>query len=66
MSFESECWTMKKVDTRQMQAAEMRMIKVMCGNMLRDGILNGLLRDRTGVEDIENHLGETRLRAWTS
>jgi len=21
-----------------------------------------LLRDRTGVEDIENHLGETRLR----
>jgi len=42
-----------------MQAAEMRM---MCVKMLRDGILNGLLRDRTGVEDIENHLVETRLR----
>jgi len=25
-------------------------------------ILNGLLRDRTGVEDIGNHLRETRLR----
>jgi len=29
---------------------------------LRDGIPNGLLRDRTGVKDIENHLGETRPR----
>jgi len=42
-----------------MQAAEMRM---MCGKTLCDGIPNGLFRDRTGVEDIENHLGETRLR----
>jgi len=40
----------------------MRMIRMMCGKTLRDGIPNGLLRDRTGVEDIENHLGETRLR----
>ena len=45
-----------------MQAAEMRMIRMMCGKTLRDGIQNGLLRERTGVEDIENHLGETRLR----
>jgi len=29
---------------------------------LRNGIPRGLLRDRTGVEVIENHLGETRLR----
>jgi len=40
----------------------MRMIRMMCGKILRDGIPNGLLRDRTGVEDIENHLGNTRLR----
>jgi len=50
---------MKKVDIRRMQAAEMRM---MCGKMLRDGIPNGLPRDRTGVEDTTNHLEETRLR----
>jgi len=59
MSYGSECWVMKKVDTRRMQAAVMRM---MCRKTLRDGIPNGLLRDRTGVEDIENHQGETRLR----
>jgi len=40
----------------------MRMIRMMCGKTLREGIPNGLLRDRTEVEDIGNHLGETRLR----
>jgi len=59
MSYGSECWAMKKVDTRRMLAAEMRM---MCGKTLRDVIPNGLMRDKTGVEDIENHMGETTLR----
>jgi len=40
----------------------MRLIRMMCGKTLRDGIPNGLLRDRKEVEDIENHLGEARLR----
>jgi len=59
MSYGSECWAMKKVDTQRMQITRMRM---MCGKMLCDGIPNGLLRDRAGVEEVENHLGETRLR----
>jgi len=50
MSYGSECWSVKKVETRRMQAAEMRMIRMMCRKTLRDGIPNGLLRDRTGVE----------------
>jgi len=62
MSYGSECWAMKKIDTRQMQTAEIRIIRLMCGRTLRAGIPNDLLRDRTAVEDIENHLGETRLR----
>jgi len=62
MSYGSVCWAMKKVDTRRMQATKMKMIRMMCGKTLRGGILNGLLRDRTGVEDIQNHLGETILR----
>jgi len=45
-----------------MQGAEMRMNKMMCGKTLRDGIPNALLRDKTGVEEIEYHLEETRLR----
>jgi len=38
---------MKKVDTRRMQAAGIRMMRE---KKLRDGIPNGLLRDRTGVK----------------
>jgi len=37
-------------------------MRMMCGKVPCDGIPNGLLWDRTGVENIENHLGETRLR----
>jgi len=39
MSHGSECWAMKKVDTRGMHAADMRMM--MYGKTLRDGIPNG-------------------------
>jgi len=45
-----------------MQTAEMRMIRKILGKTLCDGIPNDLLRDRIGVKDIGNHLGETSLR----
>jgi len=60
MSYGSECWAMKKADSRRMQAAEIRMVY---GKTLRDEVPNGLFRDRIGMEDIENHLGETK-RRW--
>jgi len=44
--------------------AEMRIIRIMCGKTLRDGFPNGLLRDRTGMEDIGNHLEEQTEMAW--
>jgi len=61
MSYGSECWAMKD-DTRRMQAAEMRMIRMMCGKTFRDEIPNGWLKDKTRVEDIQNHLVKTKLR----
>jgi len=62
MSYGSECWAMKKVDTRRMQAAEMRM---MCGKTLRNRIPNGFLRDRTKVEDYRESSGRGQTEmAW--
>jgi len=53
---------MKKVDTRRTQAAEMRM---MCGKTLRDGIPNGLLKDRTGVGRYRESSGRDQTEmAW--
>jgi len=50
MSYESECWAMNKVNTRRMQAAEMRMIGMMCGKTFRDGIPNSLLRFQRALQ----------------
>ena len=52
----------KKIDTKRMQAAEMRMIRMMCGKTLLDRVPNAVLRTKTEVEDIEKHLAEHRLR----
>jgi len=45
---------MKKADTRLTDECryQKQEIRMMCGKMLCDGIPNGLLRDRTRVEDI--------------
>jgi len=51
MSYWSGCCAMKKVNTRWMQAAEMKMIRMTCGKMLCDGIPNGLLKERTWRKD---------------
>jgi len=58
---------MKKVDTKRKQTAKMRM---MCGKTLRDlEFRMAWSRDRIGVKgvkDIQNYLGETRLRSSAS
>ena len=39
-----------------MQATEMRMIRIMCGNSLKDKVTNNVLRGWTDVEDIDKYL----------
>ena len=62
MSYGAECWAMKKADVRRMESTEMRMVRMMCGKMLRDKVPSIMLRERMGIEDIEEHLREHRLR----
>ena len=42
MCYGAKCWAMKKVDTRQMQTTEMRMVQMMCGKTLLDHMLNSV------------------------
>ena len=44
MCYGSECWAMRKMDVRRMQATEMRMIRIMCGKSLKDKVTNNVLR----------------------
>ena len=62
MCYGAECWALKKVEIKRMQAAEMRMIRMMCGKTLRDKILNVVLRKNLEVEDMDEHLRVQRLR----
>jgi len=40
-------------------------MRMMCGKMLCNGIPSGLLRERTGVEDIRNQSGRDQTEiAW--
>ena len=62
MCYGAECWALKKVEIKRMQAAEMRMINMMCGKTLRDKISNVVLRKNLELEDMDEHLKVQKLR----
>lgn len=52
----------KKVQVRKMMVAEMRMIRWMCGDTMRDKIRNQFIRNKVGVALIEHKTRGVRLR----
>ena len=62
MSYGAECWAIKNAEIKRMQSTEMRMIRMMCGKTLKDRVPSSMLRERMGIEDIEDHMRGHRLR----
>jgi len=58
----TECWASKKEHIKKMEVTEMRMLRWMCGNTLRDRIRNEVIRKKVGVAGIVDKLRENRLR----
>ena len=58
----TECWALKKTNERKLQAAEMRMLRMICGKTLREDISNETIRKVTDVEKIAEILKEQRLQ----
>ena len=58
----SECWLIKKTQVQRFMAAELRMIRWMCGYTRVDRISNGVIRDLVKVAPIGDKMRETRLR----
>ncbi|MCX8759408.1 reverse transcriptase domain-containing protein [Vibrio parahaemolyticus] len=58
----SECWTVKHDHTQKIHVAEMRMLRWMSGNTIRDKLKNDFIRHKIGVAPIEDKLRENRLR----
>ena len=58
----TECWAIKRYHAQRMSAAEMRMLRWMCGNMRRDKVRNEDIRTKMGVASIEEKMRENCLR----
>ncbi|VFQ82562.1 unnamed protein product [Cuscuta campestris] len=65
MLYGAECWAVKKTHVRRLQAAEMRMLRWMCGKTWLDRISNEVIRRQVGMAPVEDKLLEARLR-WFS
>ncbi|VFQ83605.1 unnamed protein product [Cuscuta campestris] len=62
MLYGTECWAVKKTHVRRLHAAEMRMLRWMCGKTRLDRIPNEVIRRQVGMALVEDKLRETRLR----
>ena len=62
MLYGAECWPTKRRHVQQLNVAEMRMLRWICGHTRMDRVRNDDIRDRLGVAPIEEKLIQYRLR----
>ncbi|XP_021974852.1 uncharacterized protein LOC110869960 [Helianthus annuus] len=62
MLYGTDCWAIKKTQTRKMEVAEMRMLRWMCGHTRLERMRNEVFRERLGVASISSKIKEGRLR----
>ncbi|RZC17970.1 Malignant T-cell-amplified sequence 1, partial [Glycine soja] len=58
----TKCWAVKSQHENKVGAAEMRMLRWMCGKTRQDKIRNEAIRERVGVAPIVEKMVENRLR----
>ena len=54
LCYGAECWALKKEDERKLQTTEMRVLCMICGKTLRDGMSNEAIYNTTGMKKIED------------
>ncbi|VFQ71409.1 unnamed protein product [Cuscuta campestris] len=62
MLYGAECLAVKKTHVRRLHAAEMRMLRWMCGKTRLDRVSNEVIRRQVGMAPVEDKLREARLR----
>ena len=60
----AETWAMKAGVFQRLQATERRMLRMICGATLKDMVESTVIASRVGVDDLENHLRQKRLRRF--
>ena len=60
--YEAETWAMKVAVFQRLQPPERRMLRMICGVTLKDMVESTVIALRVGVDDLEEHLRQKRLR----
>ena len=58
----SETWAMMAEQSGRLESMEMRMVRWMCGVLLRDRVPSAELRERMGIESVSDAMKQNRLR----
>ena len=62
LMYEAETWAMKARVSQRLRATERRMLRMICGVMLKDMVESTVIASRVGVDDLGEHLRQKRLR----
>ena len=62
LTYGAETWAMKAGVFQRLRATERRMLRMICGVTLKDMVENTVIASRVGVNDLEEHLRQKRLR----
>ena len=58
----AETWAIKVGVVQMLGATERRMLRMICGVTLKDKVESTVIASRVGVDDLEEHLRQKRLR----
>ena len=62
LMYGAETWAMKAGVFQRLRATERRMLSMICGVTLKDMAESTVIASRVGVNDLEKHLRQKRLR----
>ena len=62
LTYGAETWAMKTGVFQRLRATERRMLRMICGATLKDMVESTVISLRVGVDDLEEHLRQKRLR----
>ena len=62
LMYGAETWTMKAGVFQRLQATKRRMLRMICRVTLKDMVESTVIASRVGVDDLEEHLRQKRLR----
>ena len=62
LTYGAETWMMKVVMFQSLGATEKKMLRMICGVTFKDKVESTVIALRMGVDDLEEHLRQKRLR----